>query len=488
MADAEDWPGRAHGWPRTFDNYYGVQRNPNGALMTLEILGSSIQRLNGKIEFTESFQFANAGKSGRQTYEGEVDFENRACNCSSYEFSFNSDFSVFQAKSKTGSGGRAIYWRSRRASTIAPLTHPGDDAEALKTKLEEVIGFLSGTTEYKTGAPRELEVEVGMACVFGINTVSCNFGGKVSLTYTWLVDLEDVYQNIIIPEKWEPRWLPSPPAVLNAENDGAVTITSDPIQLKKRGDKVWAAWSFAISGTFHETFELEHFPFDVQELQVFLDVAVGTDIALISPNPAPTEAVNLSGAWAFIGSASVQRSGESRLRIASCMKRNPFPLIVRVFAVLVLICGVSLGVFALDPLEDTPDRLAITVTMLLTAVAYNSAMANSLPEIGYLTMMDQALLGTFAFLSFVTLQVVLIPVLATSFGVSAAGLDMLALEVNGGVLLLSLVVTAVYVRCIVAPREARKSGKFSMGGGSLGASPTPSAGSRTPLLQEEPGG
>jgi hypothetical protein len=58
-----------------------------------------------------------------------------------------------------------------------------------------------------------------------------------------------------------------------------------------------------------------------------------------------------------------------------------------------------------DPDVNSVDRLAFTFTLMLTATAYSLVIANSLPALGYLTLLDKYILLTFGFIALVSVQI-----------------------------------------------------------------------------------
>ncbi|CAK9008561.1 unnamed protein product [Durusdinium trenchii] len=53
------------------------------------------------------------------------------------------------------------------------------------------------------------------------------------------------------------------------------------------------------------------------------------------------------------------------------------------------------------PKEDLADRLSVTLTLVLTSVAFKYMVAQELPRISYLTLLDTYILVSFAFLALV---------------------------------------------------------------------------------------
>ena len=70
---------------------------------------------------------------------------------------------------------------------------------------------------------------------------------------------------------------------------------------------------------------------------------------------------------------------------------------------------ISLGSFGLDVTEKKAERLTITVTMLLTIVAFKLQLASNVPKLQYLTLLDKLLLFSFFFIGAVSCENILAP-------------------------------------------------------------------------------
>merc|ERR1712134_237751 len=62
-----------------------------------------------------------------------------------------------------------------------------------------------------------------------------------------------------------------------------------------------------------------------------------------------------------------------------------------------LISSVGCTVYGI-PMSDLADRLSVTLTLMLTNVAYKITVADSLPQLGYLTYLDYFTVFNFVFL------------------------------------------------------------------------------------------
>jgi len=65
---------------------------------------------------------------------------------------------------------------------------------------------------------------------------------------------------------------------------------------------------------------------------------------------------------------------------------------------------------------STADRLAVTLTLMLTAVAYKFIVASSLPQVSYLTLIDTYVLACFLFMLLISLENVVWPAITAALG------------------------------------------------------------------------
>lgn len=82
------------------------------------------------------------------------------------------------------------------------------------------------------------------------------------------------------------------------------------------------------------------------------------------------------------------------------LKRMSQYYMANVVVVVLMLSLASLLAFAID-IEDNSGRLGVTLTLVLTSVAFKLLLADSLPRVAYMTMLDKYLL-----LSFVSLLLI----------------------------------------------------------------------------------
>ena len=163
--------------------------------------------------------------------------------------------------------------------------------------------------------------------------------------------------------------------------------------------------SMLVSGTFHVMFELREFPLDRQFLFFHLKSLCANEkkvpVRLEVPEGclATVDAENfaLSNVWRLRQKVAVenrpinmQELGLSYpgLRFVLCVHRRPGYYIVNVVmptGLIVLLTGTQFQIAA----EDVADRLSVSVTLLLTAVAFKLVTSTMTPAVAYLTLLDR---------------------------------------------------------------------------------------------------
>ena len=78
-----------------------------------------------------------------------------------------------------------------------------------------------------------------------------------------------------------------------------------------------------------------------------------------------------------------------------------------------LIEALAYGSFAV-PREDVADRLSVSLTMVLTAVAFKQIIAAELPNVSYLTLLDVFVLASFASTCLVAFENIVVGQVASS--------------------------------------------------------------------------
>ncbi len=191
------------------------------------------------------------------------------------------------------------------------------------------------------------------------------------------------------------------------------------------------AMKIVMKGTFHEEFELQSFPLDIQDLNVVI-TCNRPNIVTFQPN---IEYPSLFMLQDF-QLKSVFDVAYKELIMIECNHSNPlesssgyvyprFNFRTRLarksgyYASNVAIpIGIisALSIISMSINEDgsrleTADRLGITLTLLLTAVAYKFVVASSLPTLSYQTLLDKYVWCCFAFMIIISIENAIVPII-----------------------------------------------------------------------------
>lgn len=173
---------------------------------------------------------------------------------------------------------------------------------------------------------------------------------------------------------------------------------------------VWPDGMVAYLEMFHSTVEtpmnLRRFPFDRQKLDVFVQpFAYGrSEVAFVpSERMSHTWDQNLGIAeWERRGVTVQERSIDiarldgsqrevSEVVVSVDIKRRPDSVLLNIVLPLVLLVGLTWVVFWMGD-ESLPNRLSISFIGILSVVAYNFVILDTVPEISYLTLVDAFIL------------------------------------------------------------------------------------------------
>lgn len=240
--------------------------------------------------------------------------------------------------------------------------------------------------------PTQVQVAIFLLDLDAIDSASQSFQANVYFEATWkdprMAD-EARGQTITrrLEEVWHPRlqilnqqriWS-SLTEVVDIEPDGTVTERA----------RVW--------GDFSQPLDLREFPFDTQTIKILLVAAgYGPDEVVLSASPLSGIGDEFSVAdWKIVdwrmtkdfaipGPEGAQIAGIAMALEAERLRGYYW---IKVIAPLILIVAMSWAVNWIDP-KDTGTKVSITITAMLTLIAYRFAIGASLPQISYLTRID----------------------------------------------------------------------------------------------------
>ena len=259
---------------------------------------------------------------------------------------------------------------------------------------------------------REIEVvRADMTQLSAINQVSQTFHARLLLVMRMPggakdADLAKQFDGFPLDENGRPTFRPSAGWFLkqidftNArdlkEMESKVTTEGDDLQLIKR-----------VEGEFFTSFQLAHFPYDMQLLTVTFSVSCAIEgpvpCELVKPKPEAAgidvETFAFANEYELLPQLSVELGtlGATNTRhfpamhIRACVRRRPgFVLINVALPSMVIALMPALSFFV--ELNDIGQKLELAVTTLLTSVTFKFVTAAYLPQIPYLTIIDKFVL------------------------------------------------------------------------------------------------
>jgi len=242
---------------------------------------------------------------------------------------------------------------------------------------------------------RDVEVKVLLLDIEGIDSVSQNFTANLTMVLRWrdsslahngpapiIMPLDDIwFPNIQILN--QQKLISTLPRAVEIHPDGEVV----------HRQRVW--------GSFSQPLDLQEFPFDTQRLQVTLaNVGLGAESVQLVPSPSSgiSEALTMPDwevtGWDFVASDLSLDEEPPRVQgmvFSLDVKRDTSFFIYKVIMPLILIVMMSWLVFWIDP-SLAASQISVSVTAMLTMIAYRFAIAGMMPRLAFLTSLDHFVL------------------------------------------------------------------------------------------------
>lgn len=174
-----------------------------------------------------------------------------------------------------------------------------------------------------------------------------------------------------------------------------------------------------MKATFKTAMQLHSFPFDHQKLTIKLMSDWPLDVVEFVKDMSIKDSIRIDTftghhEWSLHKHVIAHSVEEDRAKtgshrqypiyhITTHVQRKPAYYMWNVALVIFLILGLSFTSFSVE--ADAPaDRLSVTVTLLLTAVAFKFVVSSSLPTISYLTLLDKYVLWSLIFQCLMVVQ------------------------------------------------------------------------------------
>jgi hypothetical protein len=167
------------------------------------------------------------------------------------------------------------------------------------------------------------------------------------------------------------------------------------------GKKGAILWNCGYIAKFKEYFPLQLFPFDHQELTLELGQEDSRtwnkfDLTVCSVQ-FHSKALELPEWKMFEPMIKRNPIAHKATTVTLQVKRKPTYFVNNIVAIMMMLSLLCLVVFAI-PADELNDRVEVILTLFLTAVAFKLVISDSIPKVGYSTLIDNFVLGNMIFL------------------------------------------------------------------------------------------
>ncbi|CAF1193464.1 unnamed protein product [Rotaria magnacalcarata] len=294
---------------------------------------------------------------------------------------------------------------SRRAS-IQKARASSDSVHFPTNKFSNEYAISSETKEVtlENQLIKKQPIEIRVRCIFSrvgeIDTLNERYTAEFFFEASWYDESQK------IGTKYDPQMGHFNPqlVVLNHLGDSLKHEKWYSITKTTGDDTVEITEHHKIRGVFWERMELNHFPYDVQELSLSITTPLTTDDIYFMQNKEKLSGVNrivFSDEQSWHLYEHVEFTYEQHCEEYSLNQNQVHPVVVctchvgrkcgyyiwNAYFLIFLITSAALCTFAIPP-SNTQGRLQITCTLLLTSVTFRWVVNKSLPPISYLTALD----------------------------------------------------------------------------------------------------
>jgi hypothetical protein len=238
---------------------------------------------------------------------------------------------------------------------------------------------------------RDVEVKMVLLDVNEVNNVRQSFTANLVVVMQWQDERLSHEGQGPISRPMADIWYPSI-QILNQQR--VVATFPKVVEISPDGTVIYRQRYW---GSFFQPLELDLFPFDKQRLTVTL-ASVGLDMQSVRLVPAATSGISthlsipdwdVTG-WNFVSSDLPMEDEGFQIQgmvFSLDVKRDTNYFKYKVILPLVLIVMMSWMVFWIDP-SLVASQISVSVTAMLTMIAYRFALAGFIPKLPFLTTLD----------------------------------------------------------------------------------------------------
>ena len=264
---------------------------------------------------------------------------------------------------------------------------------------------------------KDVEVRVFLIDVEQVDTVVQNFTANLTLVLRWhdpgLAHEGPTSISMPLDDIWFPR--------IQVLNQQKLTLTMPrSVEVFPDGEVVQRQRYW---GSFSQPMDLRLFPFDSQRLKVTIaNVGFGGEVVNLIPSPISGISNELTMPdWSVVGwdfvttdfSVEDKSSSIHGMVFSLDVKRDAGYFKYKIIFPLILIVMMSWLVFWIDP-SLAASQISVSVTAMLTMIAYRFALAGMLPRLAILTSLDHFVLASTLMVFLAMIEVVYTAHLSTN--------------------------------------------------------------------------
>ncbi len=240
--------------------------------------------------------------------------------------------------------------------------------------------------------PVDINVALLVVDVQEINTAKQSLKGKVYIQYSWQDDRLSHSEPSSIKRPLTEVWHPQI-QLLNLQRSWNALGSMVSVSPKGRVNYIQGMW-----GEFSQRMQLQVFPFDEQVFQIKLVAAGYTEeqvafhwqkeVGGISSDVIVSDwLLGSLFAEALVYKPMTSSAGHAAITFSFAAERKQAYYVIKVIVPLVMIVIMSWVVFWIDP-KEAGTNIGVSMTSMLTLIAYRFSISTFLPNLSYLTSLD----------------------------------------------------------------------------------------------------
>ncbi|CAF0831072.1 unnamed protein product [Adineta steineri] len=323
--------------------------------------------------------------------------------------------------------GRVDNYRSTSAILPSNVTSPDDthNKSSDETTGSTYLSHVTATIPSDINLPIEVRVRCIFLRVGEIDTLNERYTSEIFFEASWFA------RDYKIGSKYEPQMGHFNPQLIVLNNMGDSLRHDKWYSTSKTNENglIEITEYHKFKGVFWERMELNHFPYDVQELSISLTTPLTQNDIHFVENKEKPSGVNRTvfsdqQSWhlyehvefqfeQYREEYSINYDQLHPVLVCTChVGRKCGYYVWNAYFLIFLITSAALSTFSIPP-SNSHGRLQITCTLLLTSVTFRWVVNKSLPTISYLTALD-----IYAIASIVALSSYLTPIATNALHLS----------------------------------------------------------------------